>query len=121
MSGVAMQRSKSILPPWMLRAGPRHPRRPHQRLRGFVGLGAAGEHADANRLAGALGQGDDAADHLVGVARIDAQVERDFDGFVELRGRVRVLNERDRLIDAVQLLAVDRPGSSASWSALPCL
>jgi hypothetical protein len=40
------------------------------------------------RLAGALGQRDDAADHLVGVARIDAEVQRDFDRLVELGGRI---------------------------------
>ena len=74
MSGVAMTRSKSILPPWIgfhqvlgaddFGAG----------LLGFLGLVALGEHRDADVLAGALGQVDDAADHLVGVARIDAQV-----------------------------------------------
>ena len=55
---------------------------------GLVGLGALGEHRDADGLAGALGQGDDAADHLVGVARIDAEVHRDLDRLVELGGGV---------------------------------
>ena len=50
----------------------------------LLGLGVLGEHRDAHGLAGAVGQVDDAADHLVGVARIDAQVHRDFDGLVEL-------------------------------------
>ena len=54
MSGVAMQRSKSIVPPWTavdqffsaddIRAG---------RL-GLVGLGATGEHRDAQVAAGAV-------------------------------------------------------------------
>jgi hypothetical protein len=54
------------------------------RLR-LVGLRAAGEHGDAHRLAGAVGQRDHAAHHLVGVARVDAEVHRDLDGLVELR------------------------------------
>ena len=74
MSGVAMQRSKSILPPLhdldqVLRADD-----VGAGSRGFVGLGAAGEHGDANGAAGAVRQVDHAADHLVGVARIDAEV-----------------------------------------------
>jgi hypothetical protein len=35
-----------------------------------------GEHGDANGTAGAVGQVDHATDHLVGMTRIDAQVER---------------------------------------------
>ena len=120
MSGVAMQRSKSIVPPWTISIRSSAPTTSAPASRGLVGLGALGEHADADRLAGALGQGDDAADHLVGVARIDAQVQRDLDRLVELGGGVG-LHQRDRLIDAVQLLAVDRRwrGSSPSCSALP--
>ena len=84
MSGVAMQRSKSILPPLDdldqvlgaddVGAGGL----------GFIGLGAPGEHGDANVAAGAVRQVDDAADHLVGVARVDAEVHRHLDGLVEL-------------------------------------
>src|SRR3546814_7745709 len=48
-------------------------------------LVAAREHADAHRLAGALGQGHDAANHLIGVTRIDAKVDRNLHGLVELR------------------------------------
>ena len=54
----------------------------------FVGLGSLGEHRDPDRLAGALGQVDHAADHLVGVTRIDPEVERDFDRLVELGGGI---------------------------------
>ena len=78
-------------------------------LRGLVGLVALGEDGDPDVLAGAGGEGDDAADHLVGVARIDAQVQRDFDRLVELRGGIG-LDGLDRLVDAVELLAVDRVG-----------
>jgi hypothetical protein len=53
---------------------------------GFVGLGAAGEHGDAHVRPVPFGSVDDAADHLVGVARIDAEVHRDLDGLVELGG-----------------------------------
>ena len=87
MSGVAMQRSKSIVPPLHdldqilgaddVGAGGL----------GLVGLGALGEHGDAHGAAGAVRQVDHAADHLVGMARIDAEVHRDFDGLVELRRR----------------------------------
>ena len=89
-------------------------------LLGFLGLVAAREHRDADVLAGALGQIDHAADHLVGVARIDAQVHRQLDGLVELGGG-EALDEADRFVDGVELLAVDLVGlrSSASWSAWP--
>src|SRR5690606_26482624 len=53
---------------------------------GFVSLGATSEHGDANGLAGAIGQGHNATNHLVGVTRVNAQVHRDFDGFVKLGG-----------------------------------
>src|SRR5690606_35959301 len=53
---------------------------------GFVSLGVLGEHGDANGLARAVGEVHNATDHLVGVARIDAQVHGDFDGLVELGG-----------------------------------
>ena len=52
-----------------------------------VGLITACEHGDSHVFAGARGQRDHAADHLVGMTRINAQVQRDFDGFVELGGR----------------------------------
>ena len=39
-----------------------------------------------------------AADHLVSVARVNAQVHRDFDGFVEL-GRGRALDQLDRIFN----------------------
>ena len=41
----------------------------------FVRLGAAGEDRDAQGAAGAVRQVDDAAHHLVGVLRVDAEVE----------------------------------------------
>src|SRR5206468_7792384 len=66
---------------------------------GFVGLGALGEDGDAHRFAAAPGEVDDAADHLVCVTRVDAEVQGNFDRLVELGGRI-ALYERERLIDA---------------------
>ena len=68
MSGVAMQRSKSISP--LLHLLDQVLGADHVGAGGlrFVGLGAAREHADAQRAAGAVRQVDDAAHHLVGVA-----------------------------------------------------
>ena len=96
MSGVAMQRSKSILPPLTCS---------HQVLRaddvragrlGLVGLGAAREHRDAHVRPEPFGRLTDAAHHLVGVTGIDAEIHRDLDGLVELRVGA-LLDELDRL------------------------
>jgi hypothetical protein len=57
-------------------------------------------------FAGAGGEGDDAAHHLVRVAGIDAEVQRDFDGLVEL-GRRQALHQADGFIDGVEFLAID--------------
>ena len=112
MSGVAMQRSNSIVPPWICL---------HQVLGAddvgpgrvcLVGLCAAGEHRDAHRLAGAVGQGDNAAHHLVRMTRIDAEVHRDLDGLVELRLGI-ALDEGNRLLDAEILLTGEGLARSA--------
>ena len=50
---------------------------------GLLGLLALGEDGDPDDLAGAVRQDDGAADHLVGVARIDAEAEVGLDGGVE--------------------------------------
>ena len=118
MSGVAMTRSKSMVPPWMVS------------IRSFcfddvgaglvrvIGLVALGEDRDANVLAGALGQRHDAAHHLVGMARVDAEVERDLDSLVEL-GRGVFLDDRNRLIDAIKAVAFD--GASIAFCFLVSL
>ena len=49
----------------------------------LLGLLALGEDRDADLLAGAVGQDDRAADHLVGVARVDPEAEVDLDRGVE--------------------------------------
>ncbi len=48
----------------------------------------------------------DAADHLVGVARVDAEVHRDLDGLVEL-GLGPLLDQLHGLVERVELVAVD--------------
>ena len=73
---------------------------------GFISLGTLGEHANANRAARTVRQVDNAADHLVRVAGVDAEVHRDFDGFIELR-RGAFLDQLHGLIEAVSLRAVN--------------
>ena len=66
-------------------------------LEGLLGLVALGEHGDPDDLAGAVREDDRAADHLVGVARVDAEAEMGLDGRVE--GDVGgLLGERRRLV-----------------------
>jgi hypothetical protein len=73
---------------------------------GLVGLVAAREDGNLDVLAGARRQRDDAADHLVGVARIDAEVHRDLDRLVELL-RSMFLERLDRLGDVIELLGIE--------------
>ena len=85
MSGVAMQRSNSIWPgldPFCEVIGTDDVGTGGAR---FLDLVAPGEHRHAQGLAGAVRQIDGAADHLVGVARIDPEIERQLHRFVELR------------------------------------
>ena len=49
----------------------------------LLGLVALGEDGDPDDLAGAVREDDRAADHLVGVARVDAEPEMGLDGRVE--------------------------------------
>ena len=72
----------------------------------FLGLVALGEDSDPDDLAGAVRQDDRAADHLVGVARVDAEAEVRLDRRVELDG-ARLLGELDGLGGRVDALAVD--------------
>src|SRR3546814_17448544 len=52
------------------------------------------------------GQRDDTADHLVRMTRIDAQVHRDLERFVELR-RSKLAHRLQRFLDAVQRHRID--------------
>ena len=63
----------------------------------LLGLLALGEHGDPDDLAGAVRQDDRAADHLVGVAGVDAEAEVRLDRRVELDVR-RLACERDGLV-----------------------
>ncbi len=96
MSGVAMQRSKSILPPWTMSTRSSAPTMSCTGSLGFISPGAASEDGDANVAARAVRQVDHAADHLVGVARVNAEVHGDFDGFVELGDSARLDHARWR-------------------------
>ena len=60
------------------------------RVASLLGGLAGGEHRDADVLAGARRQGDGAADHLVGLAWVDAEADGDVDALVERRLRIRL-------------------------------
>src|SRR5262249_25171413 len=61
---------------------------------------AAGNRQHPLALAEAVREDDRAADHLVGVLRVDPETERHVDGFVELR-EFRLLHQRDGVLDRV--------------------
>src|SRR3546814_4809698 len=69
-------------------------------------LFVARKNSDANGLARSGRQRHDATDHLVSMARIHAQIHGDFHRLVELGGRM-LLHQSDRLINAMQLVAVN--------------
>ena len=75
-------------------------------VRRLLRLVALGEDGNANGLAGAVRQAHDAAHHLVGVTGIDAEIDRNFDRFIEL-GLGLFLDYLDRLGDIVNRFAVD--------------
>ena len=106
MSGVAMQRSKSIWPPLTIADEILGADDIGARRLGLVGLGAAREHRDAQDAAGAVGQVDDAAHHLVGVFGIDAEIEGEFDRLVEFGGGA-LFDQLHRFIELVELDAID--------------
>ena len=76
-------------------------------LGGLARLLADGEDADAHGAAGAVGQRDGAPKRLVGLARVDAETERELDGLVELRVGL-TLEDLDRVDGHVLVLAVVR-------------
>ena len=73
-------------------------------------------HRRPRRPARAVRQIADAANHLIGVLRIDAEVDGDIDALVEFRIRHR-LDRIDRLGEAVKPFAVDLLGTLAIASA----
>src|SRR6185369_15376709 len=78
----------------------------------LLGLFALGEDRDPDLLAGPVREDDRAADHLVGVARVDPELEMDLHRGVEgdERGRLGELDSLERLVD---LLAIDERGCLA--------
>ena len=108
-SGVAIATSKSTKPFWIA----------VDEIVGADDVGAGflrlarrvtrGEHGDAHVLAGAGRQRHGAAQHLVGLAGIDTEPERRFDGLVEVAVR-QLLHEVERLLRLVQTLAVVTAG-----------
>src|SRR3954447_25684222 len=70
-------------------------------------LVALREHGDAHVAAGAVRQRDGAAELLVGVADVEAEVEVHLDGLVEFR-RLHLLQLPDRVERRVLLLPVER-------------
>jgi hypothetical protein len=75
----------------------------------FLGLGALREDGDALGLAGARRHHDRAANDLVGLLGVDAELDGDVDRLVELGGRA-LLDERERVVERIELGAVDLAG-----------
>src|SRR5262249_44794091 len=80
---------------------------------GLVGLGAAREHGHAHAASGAVWQVDDATHHLIGVARINAEIHRHLDRLIELSFRP-LLDHLYRLFQRIKLGAVDAFADSGS-------
>src|SRR3569832_601761 len=72
-------------------------------LEGLPRLVRLRDHEHALRLAGATGHDDRAADHLVGVLRVDAEADRGVDRLVPLRRDLGLRDQRDGFIDRVAL------------------
>src|SRR5215467_11034123 len=72
----------------------------------LVRFGAAREHRHALNSAGAVRQGNDAADHLVSMPRIDAEIHGDLDGLVKFRIGT-VFDHLYRIIEGIEFLTVD--------------
>ncbi|CAB4872108.1 unannotated protein [freshwater metagenome] len=86
----------------------------------FIGLLAVGEDQDPGGLAGAVREVDGAADHLVGLARVDAEADRHLNSRVELR-RDGALGDADGGERRVQLVGVDLLGGlHVCLAALHC-
>jgi hypothetical protein len=77
----------------------------------------AGNRQHPLALAQPMRQDDRAADHLVGVLRVDAEAKRDLDGLVELR-ELHLLHEGDGLLDRVRTIGHLLPGGSEFLACL---
>src|SRR5690606_29915090 len=78
------------------------------RTRGDRGLsrGTGGKYDDTRGLSRAVRQDDRAAHHLVRLARVDGELQRNLDGRVELR-RTGLLRESDSLSRSVETVCLD--------------
>ena len=85
MFGVAIAASKLISPPWIAATSSSEPTTSRQ-LFSLASLLALGEDGHADGLAGAMRQGDGAANVLVGLTGVDAQTEVGLNGLVKLGG-----------------------------------
>src|SRR5699024_721614 len=72
--------------------------------------GALGDGADADGLAGAVGQHDSAADLLVGMTAVNAQTDVQLNGLIELGGG-QLAGQLQRLVHIVQFGGIDLLGS----------
>ena len=73
---------------------------------GFFSLGTLGKHGHALGLAGAVGQHDGAAHHLIRLLGINAELHRHVDGFIEFGGGT-LFDEAQSVGQGIQLVAVD--------------
>ena len=117
MSGVATTASKSIQPPWILSTSSSPPTTSAPASCASFCLSRAGNRQHALALAEAVRQHDRAADHLVGVLRIDAEAKRDLDGLVELR-ELHLLHEGNGVLDRVRTIGDLLPGGSEFLACL---
>jgi hypothetical protein len=85
MSGVAMQRSKLIVPPWTSWTSSSAPTTSAPAAFASSAFRTARKHSNASRPPRTVRQVAHAANDLVGVLRVDTQVHCDFDRLVELR------------------------------------
>ena len=103
MSGVAMQASKSIQPPAIFSTMSSPPTTSAPACFGFLDLVAGSNHANLLGFAKTMRQNNGAANHLIGMLRIDAQPHVNFDGLVELR-KMDLLQQAHRVRDRVGTL-----------------
>ncbi len=115
-SGVATTASKSSRPLVTSSISSSSPTMSAPAARGLLGTLTGGEDQDPGGLAGAVRQVDGAADHLVGLARVDTQAHGDLDGRVVLRGG-GLLGQPDGLERGVQRV---RRRSSRRRRGRPC-
>ena len=106
MSGVAMTRSKSMKPSWTLATRSSLPAKSAPASRASFSFSPLAKTSTRTVLPRSVREHERAADHLIGVLRIDAQAHRDIDRFVEL-GELRLLDESARLLDRVFARVVD--------------